>query len=269
MRKLIVSFRTKVEKKLERKEKSYETKHLMKDKRSDRYKVLEEVLDRSTLITIYNFERKGIITEIHGAVKSGKEAKIYWGRGQKGREIAIKIYLTVSSEFKQGMLVYIKGDPRFAHVRRDTRSLIYAWAQKEFKNLQRAYRIGITVPKPIAVDNNVLIMEFIGENGVSAPLIKETSQKNPRKTYLQLLSHLKKLYQKAELVHADLSEYNIMIWNEKPVVFDFSQAVLIQHPMANTFLRRDLKNINRYFKKLGVDVQSEEEMYRRVTGGKS
>lgn len=269
MRKLIVSFRRKVDKKLERKEKSYETKQLMKDKRSEEFEVLEEVLDRSTLITLYDFQRKGIITEIYGAVKSGKEAKIYWGRGQKGIEIAIKIYLMISSEFRQGMLVYIKGDPRFAHVRRDTRSIIYAWAQKEFKNLQRAYRVGITVPKPIAVNNNVLIMEFIGEKGISAPIAKETSQKNPRKIYLQLLSYVKKMYQKAELVHADLSEYNIMIWNEKLVVFDFSQAVLIQHPMANIFLRRDLKNINRYFKKLGVDVQSEEEIYRRVTSEKS
>ena len=264
-----MSIRRKVEKKLERKEKSYETKQLMKNKRSDEYEVLEEVLDRSTLITLYDFQRKGVITEIYGALKSGKEAKIYWGRGQKGREIAIKIYLTLSSEFKQGMLVYIKGDPRFAHVRRDTRSMIYAWAQKEFKNLQRAYRAGITVPKPIAVNKNVLIMEFIGEKGRSAPLIKETSQEKPRKTYLQLVSYIKKLYQKADLVHADLSEYNIMIWKNKPVVFDFGQAVLIQHPMANTFLRRDLKNINRYFKKLGVDVQAEEEIYRRVTNEKS
>ncbi|UCC33165.1 MAG: serine protein kinase RIO, partial [Candidatus Bathyarchaeota archaeon] len=78
----------------------------------------------------------------------------------------------------------------------------------------------------------------------------------------------KMLYQKAELVHADLSEYNIMIWDGEPVLFDISQAVPVEHPMASKFLRRDLKNLHRYFKKLNVDVLSVEETYRRVTRGK-
>ena len=264
-----MSFRRKIDKKLLRKEKSYETKQLMKKKRSDEYKVLEEVLDRSTVITLYDFLSKGTIAEIYGAVKSGKEAKIYWGRGPDGRDLAIKIFLTVSSEFRKGKLIYIEGDPRFAYIRRDTRSLINAWTLKEFKNLQLAHKVGVSVPEPIAVSNNVLIMTFIGEKGVSAPLIKETSLKKPYQTYRQILTYVKKLYQKAELVHADLSEYNIMIWRGKPVLFDFSQGVSIEHMMADNFLRRDLKNLNRYFKKLGVDVPSLEEMYGSVTGGKS
>jgi RIO kinase 1 len=264
-----VSFRKKVEKKLRRKEKSYEIKQLMKEKRSEDYEVLEEVFDRSTLMTIYDFMNKGIIDEIHGVVKAGKEARVYWGKDPDGNELAIKIYLTISAEFKKGMLPYIEGDPRFAHVRRDTRSLVYAWAQKEFKNLQRAHEAGVKVPKPIAVDNNVLIMEFIGKNGVSAPLMKDVPPKNPRRVYRQLLTYLKKLYQKAGLVHADLSEYNIMIWKDKPVLFDVSQTVPLEHPMADQFLRRDLENLHRYFKKLNVDVLSVEEMHERVTGGKS
>ena len=240
---------------------------LRKDFSSERA-VLEEVFDRSTLMTIYDFLNKGTIDEIHGVVKAGKEARIYWGRDSQGRELAIKIYLTTSAEFKKGMRPYIEGDPRFAHVRRDTRSLVYAWAQKEFKNLQRAYDVGIRVPRPIDVKNNVLIMEFVGEDGVSAPLLREITLQNPRKVYQRLLSYLEKLYQKAELVHADLSEYNIMIWEDNPVLFDISQAVPLQHPMASKFLRRDIENLNRYFKKLGVDVLSVEEAYRRVTGGK-
>jgi len=264
-----VSFRRKVEKKIRRKEKSYEIKRLMKEKRSEEYEVLEEVFDRSTLMTIYDFLNKRTIDEIYGVVKAGKEARIYWGRDPDGNELAIKIYLTVSAEFKKGMLPYIEGDPRFAHVRRDTRSLVYAWAQKEFKNLQRAHEVGVRVPKPIAVDNNVLIMEFIGKNGASAPLLKEAPPKNPKRVYRRLLTYLRKLYQKARLVHADLSEYNIMIWNDQPVLFDVSQGVPLEHPMADQLLRRDLENLYRYFKKLNVDIISVEEMYKRVTGGKS
>jgi len=242
-------------------------KMLIKDFSSERA-VMEEVFDRSTLMTIYNFLNKRTIEEIHGVVKAGKEARIYWGKDPDGKELAIKIYLTTSAEFKKGMLPYIEGDPRFAHVRRDTRSLVYIWAQKEFKNLQRSREVGVKVPQPIAVEKNVLIMEFIGKNGVSAPLLREVSLRNPERVYKQLLTYLRRLYRKGGLVHADLSEYNIMIWKGKPVIFDISQAVPIEHPMSDQFLRRDLENLHRYFKKLDADVLSVEEMYKRVTSGR-
>jgi len=241
---------------------------LIKDRSSERA-VMEEVFDRSTLMTIYDFLNKGTISEIFGVVKAGKEARIYWGKGLEQRELALKIYLTSSAEFKRGMLPYIQGDPRFARVRMDTRSLVYAWAQKEFKNLQRAYEVGVRVPKPIAVSKNVLIMEFIGEEGASAPLMKETALEKPQEVYQKLLTYVKKLYQEAALVHGDLSEYNVMIWKNEPVVFDISQAVPLEHPMANKFLQRDLENLYRYFKGLGVPVLSQEEVYRWVTSARS
>jgi RIO kinase 1 len=254
------------EKKLKRKESRYEIEQLMKEKRSEEYEVLEEVFDRSTLMTIYYFMNKGVIDEIHGSVKAGKESKLYWGKDKEDNNIAIKIFLTVSAEFKKGMLVYIQGDPRFTRVRRDTRSLIYLWAQKEFKNLHSAFEAGVSVPKPIAVRRNVLIMEFIGENGISAPLLREIPLKNPERTYRQIIANVKRLYRKAGLVHADLSEYNVMIWKGKPVLFDVSQAVPLEHPMASEFLRRDLENISRYFKRLGVAVPPAKELFKKVTG---
>jgi len=253
-------------KKLLRKEKRYEIEQLMKTKRSEEYEVLEEVFDRSTLMTVYDFLNKGVIDEIFGVVKAGKESRIYWAKDRDGNELAVKIYLTVSAEFKRGKLPYIEGDPRFRRVKRDTRSLVYAWAQKEFKNLEQAYAAKVRVPKPIAVKNNILIMEFVGKNGVNAPSMKEAPPRNPERIYKILLTYLKRLYRKAELVHGDLSEYNIMIWRGRPVLFDVSQAVPLEHPMAEILLRRDLKNLNRYFFKLGVDVISIEELFRRIAG---
>lgn len=261
-----MAFRRRVERKLLKKEKTYETSQLMKEKRSEEYDALEEVFDRSTLMVIYGFLNKGTIDEIHGAVKAGKESRIYWGKNREGKELAIKIYLVLSSEFKKGMLKYIEGDPRFKGVKRDTRSLMFAWALKEFKNLELARLARVRVPKPIAVKNNVLIMEFIGENGETAPSMKEMAPENPDKTYKMLLGYLEKLYRKAELVHGDLSEYNIMIWRGKTVLFDMAQAVPIVHPMAEFFLRRDLTNLSNYFRKLGVEVSSVDELYRRVVG---
>lgn len=261
-----MSFRKRVEKKLLKKEKAYETEQLMKEKRSEEYEVLEEVFDRSTLMVIYDFLNKGIISEIHGVVKAGKESRVYWGKDKQGNELAIKIYLTISAEFRKGMLKYIEGDPRFKGVRRDTRSLVFAWAQKEFRNLEQATVAKVRVPKPVVVKNNVLIMEFIGKNGVSAPSMKEQPPKNPEKIYKTLLTYLKRLYRKAELVHGDLSEYNVMIWKGRPIIFDVSQAVPLSHPMADFLLHRDLTNLNRFFSRLGVKVPSIEECYKKVTG---
>jgi len=259
-----------VEKRLHGKEKAYETEQLMKEKRSEEYEVLEEVFDRSTLMVIYDFLNRGVIDEIHGVVKAGKESRVYWGKDKQGNELAIKIYLTVSAEFRKGMWKYIEGDPRFKGVKRDTRSLVFAWAQKEFRNLEQATMAKVRVPKPIAVKNNVLIMEFIGKNGVSAPSMKEQPPKNPGKIYKTLLTYLRRLYRRAELVHGDLSEYNVMIWRGKPVIFDVSQAVPLSHPLAESLLHRDLNNLNRFFKRLGVEVLSTEECYRKITGhGKS
>jgi RIO kinase 1 len=263
-----VSFRDKVDKRLSRKQKAYETESLMKNKRSEDYQVIEEVFDKPTLMVIYDFMNKGTIDEIHGVVNAGKEARIYWGKDPAGNELAIKIYLTSSAEFKKGMLPYIEGDQRFAHVRRDTRSLIYTWAQKEFKNLRRAREAGVNVPEALAVQKNVLIMEFIGKKGERAPLMKETALKNPKKVFTLVLTYLKRLYRKAGLVHADLSEYNIMIWKAKPVIFDVAQSVLVSHPMADKFLRRDLENLHKYFKRQVPDILSVDEIYERITSGR-
>jgi len=265
-----VSSQERAEKKLGRKERRYETEQLMKRKRSEEYEALEEVFDRSTLMTIYDFLNKGIIDQIFGAVKAGKESKLYWGKDKDGNTLAIKIFLTISSEFKRGMIPYIEGDPRFKRVKRDTRSLVYAWAQKEYRNLTQAVKAGVKVPKPIDVSHNVLIMEFIGNDGESAPVLRETEIKNPQRVYRQILGSMRKLYKKAKLVHGDLSEYNIMLWKNQPVLFDVSQAVPLEHPMADQLLRRDLGNVNIYFKRLGVEVLSAEEAYNKVTGnGKS
>ena len=260
------SIAERIRRRLERREKTYETEQLMKEKRSEEYEVLEEVFDRSTLMTIYDLMNKGEIAEIYGVVKAGKESRIYWGISSRGEELAIKIYLTVSAEFRRGMLPYIMGDPRFKNIRKG-RALIYAWAQKEFKNLQLAYEAGVRVPKPILVANNVLLMEFIGRKGISAPLLKEVELKRPERTYRTLIRYVDRLYKKAKLVHGDLSEYNIMIWRGRPVIFDVSQAVSIEHPNALYYLTRDVENLNRYFRRLGVEVEPAENIIRRITHG--
>ncbi|MCP4764570.1 MAG: serine protein kinase RIO, partial [archaeon] len=77
----------------------------------------------------------------------------------------------------------------------------------------------------------------------------------------EILEMMKVLYQKAKLVHGDLSEFNILYHNQQPVIIDISQAVSIQHPKAEIYLVRDIKNIFNYFKKLGIETRNPEEFY--------
>lgn len=240
-------------------------KFLKKDRSSERA-VVEEVFDQATRIVIFNFLKKRIIDEIHGVVNSGKESRIYWGLDKDGNELAVKVYLTSSAEFRKGMVKYIEGDPRFKHIRRGTRPLIYLWAKKEFKNLHQARRSEVKVPTPIAVKKNVLLMEFIGKNGTSAPLLKNYQLKKPQKVYHTIIEYLSQLYQRAKLVHGDISEYNIMIRHESPVIFDMSQSVSIKHPLADTLLYRDIYNLNRFFTRQNVDVLPLKTCYEKVTG---
>jgi RIO kinase 1 len=225
---------------------------------------IEEVFDQATRMVIYQLLNSGVLYEVHGVVNAGKEARVYWGKNKEGKDLAVKIYLTTSAEFKKGMLKYIEGDYRFKGVKHDTRSLIFTWAQKEFRNLEQASRAKVRVPKPIAVKNNVLVMEFIGKDGVNAASLKEQAPSDPEKVYAVLLTYVERLYKKADLVHGDLSEYNIMMWKGKPVIFDVAQAVPTSHSMAEFFLRRDLANVNRFFSRLGVKVLSADEAYKKV-----
>ncbi|WP_455279466.1 serine protein kinase RIO [[Eubacterium] cellulosolvens] len=260
------TFDDKIRERLRHRERRQDIERRMRKKRSEEMQVFEEVFDKTTLMTIYSLMNKGYIQDIFGVLRSGKESRLYWGRGSGNIDIAIKIYLTTSSEFKQGMQKYIGADPRFKRIDRSTKSLIYLWARKEFDNLKDAQEAGVNVPKRIVIDKNILIMEFIGKNGEPAPLLREANLKNPQKTFDQLIKNITKLYRQARLVHGDLSEYNIMIWKNKVVIFDLSQAVRLEHPMAKNFLKRDLSNIINYFANTGIQIPELDELYRQVVG---
>ena len=257
----------KARERLDHQEKAVERRDKMldHDKSKDRATV-EEVFDNTTRMVVFDLMNSGYFYELNGVISSGKEARVYWGTTKEGADVAVKIYLTSSAEFKSGMHKYIEGDPRFKDVKHDTRSLIAVWAQKEFRNLGEADAAKVRVPKPIAVKSNVVVMEFIGKGGVRASTLKEEPPEDLEKVYKVIVTALKRLYQKAKIVHGDLSEYNIMIWKGKPVIFDVSQSVSIQHPLADFMLRRDIANVNRFFSRQNVDVIPDEELYKMVVG---
>jgi RIO kinase 1 len=107
-------------------------------------------------------------------------------------------------------------------------------------------------------------MEFLGRDEVPYPQLRNAEVEDYGAVYQQILGYVKQLYQEARLIHADLSEYNIL-YHEKPYLIDMGQAVTLDHPRAPVFLIRDIKNLNRYFSRY-CDVTDEEEVLRAIVG---
>lgn len=239
----------------------------IKRKDSDSLKVIENVFDNATLKALYTLSNKGIVQALGGSISTGKEANVFLASGEEG-DIAVKIYRISSSTFRS-MEDYILGDPRFSNIRHNKKDIIFAWTKKEFRNLMRAKAAGIRVPEPITTERNILIMEFIGENGKPYPLLKEMKIKKEdgQRIFETLIEDMHKLYVDANLVHGDLSEYNILIDTEDitPIIIDMGQSVTLEHPRADQFLRRDIENILRYFKRYKVD-ETPESVYARIKG---
>ncbi len=214
--------------------------------RHSRRKISERVFDNATFFTLSKLARKGAFSEVKSLVSTGKEANVFHGI-RDGESVALKIYAFETSDFRN-MSKYIRGDPRFSSWK-NKRQLVQLWAQKEFSNLSRI-RKHVDCPEPIAVLNNVLVMQFIGEDGIPALRMKDKEPEDPKKYFNKIVRYTKKMYDDG-IVHGDMSEYNVLDWG-KPVLIDFSQGVVLEHPLAQEFIQRDVTNIVNYFQKLGV-----------------
>jgi len=241
----------------------------IKKKDSEKTKVTENVFDEATLKALYTLSNKGIIEALGGSISTGKEANVFLADG-KDDSLAVKIYRINSSTFNS-MEDYILGDPRFRDIRHTKKEIVFAWTKKEYRNLLRAHEVGIKVPKPVLTERNILVMEFAGKDETPYPLLKDVQleEATAKKVYDILRDYIKRLYMDAELIHADLSEYNVLIETEKmePILIDMGQSVTPEHPKADQFLRRDIQNIARYFKKYGIK-SDENEFYTFVTKDK-
>jgi RIO kinase 1 len=233
-------------------------------KGQEAFKIYKEVFDRSTLLTLYNLMSQGYVDEVNGAVSTGKEANIFHGTDQYGKEVAIKIYRIATSGFRTKWS-YLASDPRYNHVAHNSRKVVTMWAQREFSTLKSLHG-KINLPEPIAVNKNVLIMEFLGENGLAYPLLKDLGPEDPEEDFNTVLQAVKTMYSEG-LVHADLSEYNILTYDALYFI-DFAQATVLEDPRAEEFLRRDLENVHRYFSRY-CDVPDTEELFKEVTEWKS
>ncbi|WYZ40833.1 hypothetical protein EsH8_IV_001174 [Colletotrichum jinshuiense] len=239
----------------------------------------EQVLDQRTRMILLQMINRGIVSEIHGAISTGKEANVYHAilhpEGDRPNvQRAIKVYKTSILVFKDRER-YITGEHRFqkGFDKSSNRKMVKLWAEKEFRNLRRIHAAGIPCPEPISLKLHVLAMGFLGDRkGWAYPRLRDANltgddvDQQWRGLYVQLLGLMRRIYQVCRLVHADLSEYNILYNDNKLYIIDVSQSVEPDHPRALEFLRMDIKNVGDFFRRKGVDTLSDRAIFDFISG---
>jgi len=242
----------------------------------------EQVLDPRTKMILLQLINRNIVSEMNGVISTGKEANVYHAvtipqeDGQDGvAEIlhrAIKVYKTSILVFKDRDK-YVTGEFRFkqGYNKSSNRAMVKVWAEKEFRNLRRLHAAGIPCPEAVYLKAHVLVMSFLGNSkGWPSPRLRdfeftgseeEDVDRKWRDVYLQLLGYVRRMYQICRLVHADLSEYNLLYHRSKLFVIDVSQSVEHDHPRSLEFLRMDIKNVTDFFKRKGVATLYERSVF--------
>jgi RIO kinase 1 len=242
----------------------------------------EQVLDPRTRMILLQMINRGVVSEVNGCLSTGKEANVYGALTIPTAEgddepspihRAIKVYKTSILVFKDRDK-YVTGEHRFrgGYNKGNNRAMVKVWAEKEFRNLKRLYLAGIPCPEPVYLRLHVLVMGFLGDKkGWAAPRLRDAElvgddvEEQWRLLYLQLLGLMRRMYQTCKLVHADLSEYNVLYHQKKLFIIDVSQSVEHDHPRSLEFLRMDIKNVSDFFRRKGVDVLSEQTIFGFIT----
>ena len=229
--------------------------------------VSSEVFDNKTLQVLYKLAKQGYLKSLNGVISTGKEANVFLGIDDDDNEVAVKIYRVVTLDFKK-IKEYIAGDPRFKSYGNNTRKIITAWTKKEFMNLSRLYNHGLNVPEPYTANENVLVMEYLdcsSSDASAAPPLSKIMLDNPEIVFEEIIDFMDKSYNKAGLVHGDLSRYNILYSHGHPYVIDVSQATLTSHPSSMKLLERDIENIIFDAKKFDLSLDF-DEVKNRIIG---
>ncbi|KAK4694267.1 RIO kinase 1, partial [Lecanoromycetidae sp. Uapishka_2] len=242
----------------------------------------EQVLDPRTRMILLQMINRNVVSEVNGCLSTGKEANVYHALSipqEEGSEAAVTPLHRAIKVYKTSILVfkdrdkYVTGEYRFrgGHSK-DHRAMVKVWAEKEMRNLKRIHASSIPCPEPIQLRLHVLVMGFLGDKkGIPAPRLKDVEligsdvEARWKLLYLQLLGYMRVLYQTCRLVHADLSEYNVLYHEDKLWLIDVSQSVEHDHPRSLEFLRMDVKNVSDFFRRKGVDVLSERTIFGFVT----
>src|SRR3989338_4767606 len=226
----------------------------------EKYKTHHNVFDDFTNRNIYKLMNQGFIDGIQGPLSTGKEGNVFIAK-KDGEKRIVKIYRLQTCDYNK-MYTHIRTDLRYGTLKNQRREVIFAWAHREFRNLLKAREGFVRVPTPYTALFNSLVMEFIGDE-TAAPKLKDAKPDDPKEFFDEVIVQMKKMY-KAGLVHGDLSGFNILNQDEKPVFIDMSQTTTRENPNAKEFLERDVRNICKLFRKWGVKAD-DSAVLKKIT----
>lgn len=201
------------------------------------------------LLALSDFVKRGSVSAIGERIGVGKESVVFEALGDK--PLAIKFHR--------------QGRTSFKHIRRLRNHLTdrpkVPWlysaalaARREFAVMQRLYP-AVSIPRPVACSRHALAMEY-----VAGPSLSRITLSDAREGLDMILTEVARAFHLG-LIHADLSEFNIMISESGPVIIDWPQAVEADHPHARELLERDLVNVLRFFqRKYEIDLSLEEAL---------
>ncbi|MHB8361509.1 MAG: serine protein kinase RIO [Thermoplasmataceae archaeon] len=218
-------------------------------------KTMDKVFDTRTLSAIYDVMKKFKVDIIDYPVSTGKESVVFKAVLRK-KNIAIKIYKMSTLGFNS-VREYIEGDYRFEKEKLSRGSVVDVWARKEFVNLKNMTEFGVRCPAPIGVHKNVLLMQYLGTSLKPSQQLRNIRGEKLEKFIISAMKQYRNMVEKCYLIHADLSEYNILCYRNNSYIIDVGQSVPMTHPMAKEFLKRDINNMIIFSKKAGI---SESEL---------
>ncbi|HEX9262360.1 MAG TPA: RIO1 family regulatory kinase/ATPase [Candidatus Bathyarchaeia archaeon] len=190
-------------------------------------------------LAINAFVKAGLIDAFGKSLGVGKEADVFEALTPKSSHVAVKFHRLGRISFRQ------------TRRKRGYTAEHAAWlfqsrlaAEKEFQALKIVYENGVAVPKPLSQNRHAIVMGFID----GAELANWRRLENPEKVLRTILRNVRNSYTKACVVHADLSEYNIILkGGQQVLIIDWPQFVTTDHPNAGELLERDVKNILSFF----------------------
>jgi len=183
----------------------------------------------------------------------GKESDVYEGITPSGSRVAVKFHRLGRTSFRQ-----VRKKRVYVGRRRHISWLYEARlaAEREYTALTLLYPVGVSVPKPVSWNRHVVVMSII--EGI--PLYECPELEDPVGVFDEIIENVKKAFKEAEVVHGDLSEYNVIIQKGgKVLIIDWPQWVPSIHPSAPLLLRRDILILSKFFRrkyKVDLDVES-------------
>jgi RIO kinase 1 len=216
------------------------------------------------------YRAEGLLSEVLGALRSGKEASVHLCRAtpwRGGGLVAAKVYKPRESRSFRNDAAYLDGRVILRH--RDRRAVErrsrwgrfvghHLWVDREYEVLTALAAAGADVPRPIACRGTTILMEFVGDGESPAPQLCSVRPTTAEaRVLLDRIVRNVELMLSVHVVHADLSPYNVLVHDGRPVFIDFPQAVDARtNRHARELLGRDLENVCRYLARRGAPADA-------------